>query len=90
MAPLGGIFRPEPNLQTCKNGTVDAYVRNHKTLVFDGYMYMWYMCMCTTVFIYLFIYTSTNHVRGVGLMRICYATMQNKFGGKLPIIFLCI
>jgi hypothetical protein len=29
------------------------------------------------------IYTSTYHVRGVGLMRSCNA-MQNKFGGKLP------
>jgi hypothetical protein len=25
-------LRPEPNHQTCKNGTGDAYVRNHKTL----------------------------------------------------------
>ena len=30
MAPLGGIFRPEPNLQTCKNGT--WYRRRNRTL----------------------------------------------------------
>ena len=30
--PARGNFRPEPNHQTCKNGTGDAYVRNHKTL----------------------------------------------------------
>ena len=32
MAPARGNFRPEPNHQTCKNGTGDAYVRKHKTL----------------------------------------------------------
>ena len=30
--PARGNFRPEPNHQTCKNGTGDAYVRIHKTL----------------------------------------------------------